>query len=367
MSDLQWSLLGLGIVVILGVVAFNWYQERAHRRRAEEAFEAPPDVLFKDDPVVQDAPPSAAFDDRPEADAPLEPVHAETPAPVPPRPASRSGDAVTKPEVSAVDCEAIFQQEAPFGEEFLQRLSQAIGPLSRAARVTGFDERSSQWVPLDYMAAGRFKRVRAALQLADRQAAATRVELEEFAGAMHGVADDTAVAVLLPDLDAVEARAQELDRFCADVDIAIGLSVVARTGQVFQGTTIRALAEASGLKLGADGQFHYDDAHGTPQFTLDNQDTEPFFPDSIKTLSTAGITFLLDVPRAGGGIASYDRMVQVSKKFASTLDGIIVDDNRQPLSDHGLDAIRRHLLGVYSAMEQAGIPAGSPAALRLFA
>ncbi len=367
MSDLQWSLLGLGIVVILGVVAFNWVQERAHRRRAEEAFEPPPDVLFKDEPAAPDLPPPAAFDDDALVDPPPEPATAEAPVAPPPRQTPRSPEHAPKPEAAAVDCEAVFQQDTAFGDEFLQRLSQAIGPLARPARVTGFDDRMNQWIALDETAPGRFKRVRAALQLADRQAAVTRVELEEFASAMHGVADDTAVAVLLPDLDAVEARAQELDRFCADVDIAIGLSVVARTGQVFQGTTIRALAEASGLKLEADGQFHYEDAQGASQFTLDNQDPEPFFPESIKALSTAGITFLLDVPRAAGAIASYDRMVQVSKKFASTLDGIIVDDNRQPLSDHGLDAIRRHLLTVYSAMEQAGIPAGSPAALRLFA
>ena len=168
------------------------------------------------------------------------------------------------------------------------------------------------------------------------------------------------------DLDAIEARARELDTFCGDVDIAIGLSVVARTGQQFQGTTIRALAESSGLQLKADGQFHFEDADGVPQFTLDNQDAEPFFPDSMRNLSTTGITFLLDVPRASGAVSSFDRMVQITKKFATTLDGIIVDDNRQPLNDKGLDAIRRHLAGVYVAMENAGIPAGSPLAMRLF-
>jgi FtsZ-interacting cell division protein ZipA len=60
-------------------------------------------------------------------------------------------------------------------------------------------------------------------------------------------------------------------------------------------------------------------------------------------------------------------MVQLTKKFAATLDGLIVDDNRQPLNDNGLGAIRRHLSGVYAAMEAADIPAGGPIALRLFA
>ncbi len=369
MSDLQWSLLGLGVIVILGVLAFNWYQERAHRRRAEEAFEAPPrDVLFDGDspppPLpVHSEPMDAESSLGEDSDLPGQ----EDPAPVP-RAAPRQDEPVTTraSEPGAVDCEAVFQQEDPFGEDFLQRIAQAMGALARAAHPAGFDERTGQWVALDETANGRFRRIRLSMQLADRQSAVSRADLEEFAAAMRGVSVDTSAALILPDLDAVESRAQELDRFCADVDIAIGLSVVARTGQLFQGTTIRALAESAGLKLEADGQFHYEDTHGASQFTLDNQDPEPFFPESIKALTTSGVTFLLDVPRAAGGIGAYDRMVQVSKNFAAKLDGIIVDDNRQALNDHGLDAIRRHLLGVYGAMDEAGIPPGGPVALRLF-
>lgn len=368
MSDLQWSLLGLGVIVILGVLAFNWYQERAHRRRAEEAFEAPPrDVLFDGDAPPPPLPVHGEPDER------LSDFGAETETPAQPEPAPAPRTAPRQPEPAqsqaepgAVDCEAVFQQEEPFGEDFLQRLARAMGTLSRHAHPAGFEERTGQWVPLDETASGRFRRIRLSMQLADRQSAVSRADLEEFCAAMRGVSDDTAAGLILPDLDALEARAQELDRFCADVDIAIGLSVVARTGQLFQGTTIRALAESAGLKLEADGQFHYEDSHGASLFTLDNQDPEPFFPESIKALTTSGVTFLLDVPRAAGGIGAYDRMVQVSRNFAAKLDGIIVDDNRQALNDHGLDAIRRHLLGVYGAMDQAGIPPGGPVALRLF-
>src|SRR2546429_7336442 len=47
MSDLQLSLIALGAVVLLAVIAYNVVQERRSRRRAEAAFGArPADALF---------------------------------------------------------------------------------------------------------------------------------------------------------------------------------------------------------------------------------------------------------------------------------------------------------------------------------
>jgi hypothetical protein len=39
MSDLQTALIAIGACVVAGVLAFNWWQERQFRRRAELAFD----------------------------------------------------------------------------------------------------------------------------------------------------------------------------------------------------------------------------------------------------------------------------------------------------------------------------------------
>lgn len=41
MSDMQWALLALGVVIILGVVVFNWWQERKLRVEVGERFDEP--------------------------------------------------------------------------------------------------------------------------------------------------------------------------------------------------------------------------------------------------------------------------------------------------------------------------------------
>ena len=38
MSELQISLIAIGIIVVMGVVLFNWMQQRRYRQGAEEAF-----------------------------------------------------------------------------------------------------------------------------------------------------------------------------------------------------------------------------------------------------------------------------------------------------------------------------------------
>ena len=55
MSDLQTSLFGIGALVVAGVIAFNWWQERQFRRRAEAAFEREhDDVLMPATPPADD-------------------------------------------------------------------------------------------------------------------------------------------------------------------------------------------------------------------------------------------------------------------------------------------------------------------------
>jgi hypothetical protein len=44
----------------------------------------------------------------------------------------------------------------------------------------------------------------------------------------------------------------------------------------------------------------------------------------------------------------------------------VVDDQGRPLPESALAAIEKQLMTLYAKLEQAGIPAGSPAARRLF-
>lgn len=364
MSDLQIGLGMLGVVVVASVFAFNWWQERQFRRRADDSFVSRHDDILLDQHAPA-APPAPAR----QAQA-NEQEHRIEPRMEPQLEAASSGPVLQPaldPALPQPEVDYIVEMRA--GEfvivEHLVKLQQQLVGLGRRIVFSGFDYQTKAWGPLTLDAA-RYTAVRAAIQLVDRSGPVTHEQLQMFGEAMRETAHQMSAIADLPEFAPALQQAALLDEFCANVDVVVGINVIARTGQVFHGTKIRALAEAAGLHLRPDGIFHIADERGGSLFSLDNQESDPFLIDKIRTLTTPGITFLLDVPRVGNGLKVFDRMVAIGRSMADSLDGMLADDNRVMLNDTGLDKIRNQLRSIYAAMEQRGIQPGSPLALRLF-
>ena len=99
------------------------------------------------------------------------------------------------------------------------------------------------WQALD-AAAGPWQQVAACLLLADRSGAASRSDIETFLRVVAGAASELPAECALPDAHEEAARAEELDRFCADLDVQIGLTILrSELGQI-AGTRLRGVAEA---------------------------------------------------------------------------------------------------------------------------
>jgi FtsZ-interacting cell division protein ZipA len=161
-------------------------------------------------------------------------------------------------------------------------------------------------------------------------------------------------------------QAQALDALCAEVDVVVGINVVAPAGKPFGGTRLRGVLEAAGFRLSPVGTFTYSDGHGHVLFSVENIEQTPFSADNLRQIHTTGITLLLDVPRQRDGVRTFDQMVATGRQLAVSLGGALVDDNRTPVSEPGLEQIRAQLRAIYGTMESRGIPGGSPEALRLF-
>ena len=75
---------------------------------------------------------------------------------------------------------------------------------------------------------------------------------------------------------------------------------------------------------------------------------------------------VLDVPRVADPLRAFDQMKLAAKRMAHTLGGELVDDNRRPLDDAALAAIRKQVDAAADALEGCRIEPGSPRALALF-
>ena len=438
MTELQMGLLGLGATAVVGVFAYNKWQEYRHRKLAEKVLDVHhADVLL--DEAVRERPvagpaasdvdlfetaaalPSAEREDPPFDGEPIrhhdriepvlrfdtEPVEESVePAPdvinaiddsMPPKmPKAPEHDPESLPEpvpalapeatrVQAdahrevgdvpepthllspqVDFIAAFEVVEPAASyQILESQANVLARIRKPVHWLGFNETTREWDVIVDDGQSAYRRIRVGLQLVDRQGPASDGELSVFAVAMQDLAEEMMAIASLPARPAALQMAAELDAFCASVDIQIGINVISQ-GQVFAGTKLRALAEAAGMVIDAERRFVRCDEDGNVLYVLLNQENLGFSTESMKTMTTHGLTFLLDVPRVAHGERVFNQMVELAKRFADVLRGSLVDDNRRPLSEGALEPIRNQVAQFQSTMAAHGLPAGGSLARRLF-
>jgi FtsZ-interacting cell division protein ZipA len=424
MTELQFGLIGLGAVAVVGVVVYNTWQEYKHRKLAQQVLNVRhTDVLLDGSEACAtsvayperepQADPEPGLKFSPEDDLPpvtiektlmsvsanerIEPVfrHDSKPQGFAVEPGTSAPDAKPVPlsepviEVLSVhnpdetknmkdaaepyhllspviDFVVAFEAVEPApAYQILEAQRDALARIRKPVHWIGYNESSREWEPIIDDGESEYRSIRVGLQLVDRQGPVADGELSVFHMAMQDMADELmAMADMPPRQPALDA-AVKLDEFCASVDIQIGINVISQ-GQVFPGTKLRALAEAAGMVIDGEGRFVRCDDDGNVLYVLLNQEASGFSAESMKTMSTHGITFLLDVPRVSHGERVFNQMVDLARRFADVLRGALVDDNRRPLSEGALEPIRRQV-GQYQAMMAAqSLPAGGSLARRLF-
>lgn len=378
MSDLQTSLLAIGAVVVLGVYLFNRWQEHKLKRHTDEAFNAGHGDVLQEDTYAPAAsgriePSLGSVSTRPEeADQPdfgqknayEEPFNLKVPADLDEDHASQ-GSQPNNLE-PAIEFIIHLHPGEPVAASTLAEVMGSLGNLGKPVRWVGLDEVTGAWEAVSPQQDVSYIELAAGLQLADRNGPVSEAQLEKFCGAVQAFASQQMAVIDCPDKQAALLDAADLDKFCLDVDVLIGLNVVAQGGASFPATKIRTLAEVSGMTLEPEGVFHYRNEHGVSLYSLCNHESSPFTPDDVKNLSTHGVTLLFDVPRVPDGVQVFDQMTALGRKLANSLGGMLVDDNIRPLSDAGIDKIRQQLASIYKKMEAKQISAGSPRALKLF-
>jgi FtsZ-interacting cell division protein ZipA len=395
MSELQIGLLVLGAAVIALVYGFNVFQEWRFRKKTRQAFaRTQTDVLLdvpknnvrdgvKADrlepvlvdsgvpqleeealPSVRSAPaPAFAAEREPAAhDVALQDDEFDLPLPEAQDEAFESADHQAL-MVSMLDPSLDFIAEVVFANPHelpaLPRFN-----VAKRVQLLGRTERGI-WTPVEALPGTRYKQLNIALQLVDRGGAVTEQELDSFCQQVARFAEEHDAAVNLPQRQQKIVAARELDRFCGDVDVLLGLNVVAKSP--IEGARLRSFVEAAGFTLEPDGAFHYLADSGNTLYSLVSADQVPFTLHTLLDDSFLALTLLFDVPRVAGGVEVFDRVVEFALRLAAEFDAQLVDDNRRALSETGLARIREQLTHIYGSMDDRGIAPGSVAALRLFA
>lgn len=412
MDELTLGLIGAGAVVVGGVVAYNAWQGAKVRRRMPRPMPADAanaaDALARDDqaeqsPFIEPARPTVrrepAAAGQPDAQAArVEPTFGgvaplDTPADIQAEATIPNGfpdtadtdtpqgthDEPVEPILPAattissappaivdrrIDCIVPIRPAGPVAGDkaipFAQRLRRAG---SKPVHIEGKPEGGGAWELLQNGV--RYDELRAAAQLANRSGPLNELEFSEFVAGVQQFADAIDAVPEFPDMLETVSMARELDGFAAQCDAQLSINVMS-DGAPWSANYVQAVASQDGLLLSRDGtRFVKLDAKQSPVFMLQFGDTN-FLRDDLTYKGGQMITLVLDVPVADEDILPFRLMCDYAKSLAERIGGRVVDDQRRPLPETALLAIEKQLMTLYAKLEQAGIPAGSPATRRLF-
>ncbi len=379
MTDLQISLIIIGGLIVIGVFSYNKWQEHKTRKTVERAFSSEyGDVLMNPDAA------SSSMGER------LEPVlHA-------------SGVEIGEDGVAAID-ETIYRSvdvaqdmKDAYGSHADHNMASAMEPVSRQPRELPVDALIDCDIPIALESSVRGEKILSAIknlrhignkpvhfigrtdeneweavahgnvymallagiQLANRTNPLNELEYSEFVMRLREFTDTINAEPEIPDMVEVIKIAQSLHQFIVDHDVQLGVNVQSN-GAPWNITTLLSALARQGFDQRTNSHLVMQDGEGEVLFSLLTNATQA-------AETTDRLTLLLDVPRVDPARDGYGALIACAKSLAMRLDGTVVDDSHNALSDAALADIAEQVSAFYSAMEAADIPGGSSRAMRLF-
>ncbi|HJV82661.1 cell division protein ZipA C-terminal FtsZ-binding domain-containing protein [Noviherbaspirillum sp.] len=356
MTDLQASLMAIGGAIVVGVITYNKWQEYKAKKSVQRAFSSEHDDVL----MHSEATAGEVVSER------HEPMFAPTPEHPGAEPEiDAGGEAGAQPVEEhqkelpvdeLIDCAISLALEAPArGEKILPKL-QALRHVGNKPVHFIAQRDDGIWEPVTH--GGMYYGLFAGVQLANRSGALNELEYSELIMRLRQVCDEIDAEPDVPDMTDVMTRARSLHQFVAEYDAQLSVNVQAKGAPWAINTLLTAL-ERQGFDLRPDGRLVMPDGEGDILFSLSTNVT-------LAAETTARLTLLLDVPRVTPARDGFGAMIACARMLAARLDGVVVDDGNQPLSDAALTEIAEQVQAFYQQMEAAGIPAGSTRALRLF-
>jgi FtsZ-interacting cell division protein ZipA len=385
MTELQASLIAIGAVIVVGVIAYNKWTEWRAKNSVENAFSDMPDDVLMGGGNAQQSPHDdtahehrddehdhGAYDeyhqqhdqhdsnehghvdhtDEEDHHATAQTAHAARAEPL----EFLHATAKTSPLDPVVDCIIPLALEHPLrGEKIIAAFQSLRFVGNKLVQVIGETETGS----LEPVAhGGAYHSLQVGVQMASRLSPLSELEYSELVLGLNNMGDELGSMPDIPDMSQVISDARRLHQFIQEFDVQLSVNVRSK-GMPWLVATMRPALQRQGLDLRPDGRLIMSDGDGGMLFSI-SMNASP------ADESTKMMTLLLPVPMVESQRQAFEAMTAFAKSLASRLSGEVIDDSGQPLNDASLDAIAAQVNDFYHAMEEYGVTAGSSAAKRLF-
>jgi hypothetical protein len=256
--------------------------------------------------------------------------------------------------------------EAPAsGDHLLAQLGASRRAGSKPFFLEGLSTASGEWEPVS--PGQRYAELQMGVQLANRSGALNEIEYSEFVQTVEAFAEAVGARADVPDMLEVVARARELDALAAPLDAQLTLSLKSNTVAWSVGF-VQQVAQRAGLKAGAvPGRWVLpSDEDGAPPVLVLSVDAQAALAEEPQAAAVREAALTLDVPQTPATVEPFPAWQLLARQLCDELDATARDDQGQPITLQAFDQIGQEIDDLYGRLERLGLPAGSPAARRLF-
>jgi hypothetical protein len=356
MSTLQLSLIVIGVLVLAAVMAYNaWVTRRSTSlKAAQREINAPvgADGGQRIEPMLDGEGGAVA------------PTHNEAGDTVPPLPNLPLADKRLGLD-SLIDVIAPLTLEAVVsGDAVLAALPRSRRVGTKPFAVEGLNTANEEWEAP--RAGQRYQALQAGVQLANRSGALNEIEFSEYIVKAQAFADAMGASPEFPEMLEEVARARELDQFATAHDAQLGFMLRARRAAWSPGYVTQSASRLGFVAGALPGRMVLPgEVDSAPILSL-QFDTQAALAEDPEQSALREVSLSLDVPHVARSERPYQRMREVAAALATAMDGVVTDDNGQPLAQELMDRIGADLEGLYDALDAHDLSAGSPQARRLF-
>ena len=344
MSTFQIGLAVAGGLVLAGVVGYNTWTSRKNAPRQAESPQVEPAGLEPVEPTF--------------GEAEAEPREMALPMPS------------KKPALDAlIDVIASLglDPSTPLvsGEAAIAALPATRRAGTKPFAVEGLNSLTQQWEAP--MPGQRYTAFQAGVQLANRTGALNEIEYSEFVVKTQAFADAVGATPDFPEMRDEVARARELDQFASAHDAQLGFTIRARNASWSPGYVHQNAARYGFVAGAIAGRMALPAAsEGMPPVLVLSFDSQAALAEDPAQSAIRDVSLHLDVAQAERAEQPFERMRDAAFGLAEAMDGVVTDDNGQPLARDAMEVIGNELQTLYTTLEQRDLAAGSAVARRLF-
>jgi hypothetical protein len=213
----------------------------------------------------------------------------------------------------------------------------------------------------------RYDAVQAGVQLAGRMGALNDIEFSEFVVKVERMADALGASAEFPEMAHETARARELDQFARGYDAHLGLLVRANAAAWSAGFVMQQAMKRGFQATAVPGRMVLPAGSGVGHTILElRMDPGAAAPENFAEAPLGEVALGFDVPLIAPEDRPLEHLGQHTWALAEAMNGTVTDETGRALGADAMTGIAADLQRLYAALDEHGLPAGSPQAQRLF-